>query len=372
MTRKVLFVAHMDSHIANFHLPYLKWFQDHGYQVHVAANALEQSKPIRYCDHKYQVDFARSPFSLKNIKAYQQLKTILAEHEYALIHCHTPIGGFLTRLAARNRKIPVFYTAHGFHFYKGGPWASWLLFYPVERYLARMTTELITINQEDYHLAKRRFASQTNVNHIPGVGVDFLEHYPLSDKEKKQARAALFLNKTDFVMVYVGELTKGKNQSFLIQAMPRVLSIRPDAMLLLLGYGAAKDQLTSQIKRLKLENHVRLLGFRQDVREIVNAADLVVSSSQREGLPKCLLEALAMGKPILASNCRGNRDLVANGENGFLFALKHKSDFLTKLKTLTDSEQLREKMGQRSLAMAKPYEVNQVLSQMTSLYEKYL
>ncbi|NLZ61717.1 MAG: glycosyltransferase family 4 protein [Acholeplasmataceae bacterium] len=372
MARKILFVAHMDSHIANFHLPYLKWFKKQGYLVHVASNSQEKTRPINYCDQKYEVQFARSPFSPRNIKAFRQLKKIVSNNEYALIHCHTPIGGVITRIVARKTKIPVFYTAHGFHFHKHSSLIDWLLFYPIERWLSRYTTELITINEEDFQLAKSKFKRSCSVNYIPGVGVDQNEHYPLTTIENQKNKAKLGLAIDDFVMVCVGELTKNKNQVFLVRAMATVIKTKPKAKLLLLGYGVCTEKLRKLIKKLNLENHVLLLGFRNDVLEIMNFADLVVSSSRREGLPKCLLEALAIGKPMLGSDCRGNVDIIVDGENGYLYQIDNQKDFLQKLAQLMNNPEALKRMGEKSMAMCGRFELDIVLEQMATLYKKHL
>ena len=155
--KKVLFTATVvKTHINVFHLPYLKWFKEQGYEVHVAAKNDFVNEPctIPHCDKFYDINFARFPFSNANIEAYKQLKKIITENDYDIIHCHTPVAGVLTRLAARNCKnTTVIYTAHGFHFFKGAPLLNWLIYYPVERFCARFTDKLITINKEDYERA---------------------------------------------------------------------------------------------------------------------------------------------------------------------------------------------------------------------------
>ena len=159
--KKVLFVATVvKTHIMVFHIPYLEWFKKNGYEVHVCAKNDYENKDeciIPYCDKYHDLPFERSPFKANNLKVYKKLKEIINTNNYDIIHCHTPMGGALTRLAAhkaRNRGTKVLYTAHGFHFYKGSPLINWLVYYPVERWLARYTDVLITINEEDYNRIK--------------------------------------------------------------------------------------------------------------------------------------------------------------------------------------------------------------------------
>lgn len=372
MIKKVLFVAHMDSHIANFHLPYLKWFKDNGYETHVASNSKESTREILYCDVKHQIDFLRSPFSLKNFKVYKSFKKIVKENDFSLVHAHTPMGGLFTRLAFRNKKTPVFYTAHGFHFLKGGSKLSWLMFYPIEKYLSKYTNELITINNEDYMLAKSKFSKKCNVNFIHGVGVDFKDFLELSQEAKEKVRNSFRLKSDDFVLVYVAELTIGKNQGFLINAVNTLKDKYPNIKLLLVGYGKEKENYEKMVKTLKLESYIKILGYRKDINEINNIADLVVSSSLREGLPKGLLEALSIGKPILASNVRGNNELVINDVNGYLYPANNEAMFIKFFETLYDNKQLRDKFGLESHKLSLQFDINIILNEMVSIYNKYL
>ena len=156
--KKVLFTATVDSHILHFHLPYLKLFKDNGYEVHVATNGDEV---IPYCDVKHQICIERSPFKVNNIKAIKQLRKIIDKEKFDIVHCHTPMGSVVARIASKNARknygTRVIYTCHGFHFYKGAPLFNWIIFYPIEWYLSKYTDTLITINHEDENLARKKF-----------------------------------------------------------------------------------------------------------------------------------------------------------------------------------------------------------------------
>ncbi len=370
--KKILFVAHMDSHIANFHIPYLKWFKDQGYETHVASNSLESTKQILYCDYKHQINFLRSPFSLKNIKVYKEFKKLIKENKFCLVHAHTPMGGLIARLALRNKNIPVIYTAHGFHFLKGGSKLSWLLFYPIEKYLSKYTNELITINHEDYTLAISKFSKNCQISYVPGVGINLNEYHKIEDNQKDEIRKSLNLSKDDFVILYVAELTEGKNQSFLINMIYELKLKYNNLKLLLVGYGKEKEKYIDLIKKLNLENEVKILGYRKDILELNNIADLVVSSSKREGLPRSLLESLSIGKPLLVSNIRGNNDTVIDGVNGFLFQLDNKEMFAKCFDILYNNKETRNNFSIESQKLVKKYDLNIVLGQVGDIYRKYL
>lgn len=322
--KKVLYVATVDIHIKSFHLPYLKMLKEHGYEVHVATNGDEQ---FPYCDVKHKISIERSPFKLNNVKAIKQLKKIIDEEKFEIIHCHTPMGSVVTRLAAKEARkkygTRVIYTAHGFHFYKGAPIINWLLFYPVEKYLAKFTDTLITINKEDFELAKKKFSNRCrDIQYIPGVGIDTKKFdFDFSDDDKKRLRESLGLKEDDFVLIFPARLDKNKNQSFLINAMSELVSKDDKFHLLLPGVDELDGYYQSLVNEKGLNNNVHFLGFRNDIPQLMKISDLAVSSSLREGLPVNIIESFMAGLPVVALNCRGMTDLIEDGENGYIIDL---------------------------------------------------
>ncbi len=309
--KKVLFTATVDSHILQFHIPYLKWFKEQGYEVHVVTNGDEK---IPYCDIKHKISFQRSPIKIDNIKAIFKLKKIIEEEKFDIIHCHTPMGSVVTRLAAKNArkkyKTKVIYTAHGFHFFKGAPLLNWIIFYPIEKYLSKYTDCLITINEEDYNLAKSKFKAK-RIELVNGVGVDKSKFdFKMSDKEKHELRKNLGLKDDDFVLIQVGELNKNKNQIMTINAMKTIVEKKENIKLLIVGKGKLKDYYIQKIKEYHLEDNIYILGFRKDIPQLLKLSDCLISTSKREGLPVNLIEAAMSDLPIIATNCRGNRDIA--------------------------------------------------------------
>lgn len=308
--KKVLFVATVDSHIELFHLPYLKMFKDKGYEVHVATNT---DKKIEYCDKKHKISIERNPFNLRNLKAIRELKKIVKTEKFDIVHCHTPMGGVVARLAAKKARktgARVIYTAHGFHFYTGAPKKNWLLFYPVEKYLAKYTDTLITINHEDFERAKKKFGKRCkDIQYVPGVGVDEKKFSKkLSATEKGELRKSLGLKDDDFVMICVGRLDTNKNQGFLIDITRELLKEDNKYHLLLVGPDENSGRFQEQAEDIK--DHVHFLGKRSDIVELLNISDVALSASKREGLPVNLIEATIAGVPIVATGCRGNRDII--------------------------------------------------------------
>ena len=368
--KKVLFTATVDSHILAFHLPFLKWFKEQGYEVHVATNGDEE---IPYCDKKIKISFERSPFKLNNIKAIFQLKTVLLKEKYDIIHTHTPMGSVVTRLAAkkaRKQGTRVIYTAHGFHFYKGAPLLNWCLFYPVEKYLSKYTDTLILINKEDYDLATKKFKKCKDIEYVPGVGIDEKKFdVKMTEEDKHRLRKELGLKGTDFVMIYPAELNKNKNQIMLIDAMEQLIDKYPDIHLLLPGKDSYNGYYQKIVEEKKIDKNIHFLGFRKDIPRLLKISDLSVATSKREGLPVNILEAMYIGLPIIATNCRGQRDLVDNDENGFLvdFSLQ---DLVSKIIEVYDNQEVRDRMKKNSQKKIQVYTLNNILKSMINIYNK--
>lgn len=316
--KKILYVATVvKTHIMEFHIPYLKMLKEEGWETAVAArNDYENPADcmIPYCDKYFDIAFERNPFRPQNLSAYKQLKEIIDREGYDIVHCHTPVGGVLGRLAsiaARKKGTKVIYTAHGFHFYKGAPLVNWLLYYPVERWLAKYTDVLITINKEDYARAQKFKAKK--VCHVPGVGIDFERFYP-NQKKREKTRAALKIKEDDFALLSVGELIKRKNHDIILDAIASIKRNRSELYqrirYFVCGRGVLETKLKQKAVDLGIEGHVTFLGFRSDMPEIYNAADLFVFMSYQEGLPVALMEAIACGLPVVCSKIRGNIDLL--------------------------------------------------------------
>lgn len=319
--KKVLFVATVAGHITAFHIPYLKLFKEKGWETYVAAkNDLSTNKKIDYCDHFYEISIERSPFKLKNLKAMKELKEIIDKEHFDIIHCHTPMGSVVARLAARKARkkgTRVIYTAHGFHFYKGAPLINWLLFYPVEKWLSKYTDTLITINKEDYNLAKKKFNNRCyDIEYVPGVGIDTKKFdFKMTKKEKHELRKSLGLEDDDFVLIFPARLNKDKNQILLINFMEK--NQNKKIKLLLPGPDEMNGFYDRIINNKKIKN-VLLLGYRNDIPQLLKISDLLVATSLREGFGINLVEAIFNEIPVIAVENRGHKEIIEDGKNGFI------------------------------------------------------
>lgn len=372
MPKRVLFCATVDIHLKGFHLPYLKWFKEQGWEVHVAASG---DMELPYVDKKINIPIKRSPLSSKNIQAYHELKKMMEKNQYQIIHCHTPMGGVLARIAARKiRKqgAKVIYTAHGFHFCKGAPFINWALYYPIEKFLARYTDCLITINEEDYQLARSHHFKAGRISHVHGVGVDTDRYFPADSFHKFVLREEHGFNEDDFLMFYAAEFNKNKNQQFLIKTVAMVKDEMPNVKLLLAGEGPMLEECRKLASNLGVNRMVHFLGYRNDVDELLKMSDIAVASSYREGLPVNVMEAMASGLPIIASDNRGHRELIENEKNGWLIHLNDTEQMSEKLKILAKDEELRNKFGITSRKIIKEkYSIDKALSENRHIYSLF-
>lgn len=324
---KILYVATVRSHIGQFHMPVIRALKEQGHTVHAAFKDNSAEKPgldLSILDKTFEVPFERSPYSRKNIRAYHVLKRIINREKYDIIHCHTPMGSVVTRLAAKDARkngTSVFYTAHGFHFYKGAPKKNWLLYFPVEKLLSKETDCLITINQEDFDLARRHCFKAGKIVKVNGVGVDLSKFHVATEKEKQQARKELGLKPEQFVMLCAADLSYRKNQPMIFRAMSLIKNECPNMMMLMPGQPILKDEYELLCSELGVSEMVRLMGYRRDIDKLLIACDCVISSSRQEGLPMNLIEAAASGRYIIATDVRGNADVVKQSGYGALVKL---------------------------------------------------
>lgn len=364
MAKKILFVASITRHILAFHIPYLKMFKEAGYEVHVATKGEEG---IPYCDKHFEIKFERSPLRVSNLKAYKELKKIIDTECYDIIECNTPVASVLTRLVAKKTRkennTRVIYISHGFHFFKGAPILNWVTFYPVEKYLSKYTDDLITINKEDFEIAKNKMKAK-NVYQIHGMGVDETKFNKQITKEERNAiRKKLNLSEEDFAIFFAGELNKNKNQIMLIEAMKDLVKENKNIKLLLAGDGVLKDFYKNKIKEYNLENNVFLLGYRNDVPEILKAVDLYVSASMREGLGINLVEAQISGVPIVVSKNRGHKEIIENNKNGYMFKLEDIAMLKKHLKSLIDDERKRNNFVETAKETSKIFYISNTLEE---------
>ena len=367
----VLFIATVvKTHILEFHVPYLKMFHDKGYKVYVCARNdfdHKQDCVIPYCDCFIDTPFARNPFDIANIKAYKTLKNLISSVPFSIIHCHTPVGGVLGRIAARNTKTEadVLYTAHGFHFYSGSSIGSWITYYPVELLCSRFTDALITINSEDYKVASQKMHAKKTFL-VNGVGID-TDRIINTSINRNELMKSIHINPSDYICITVAELIERKNYKTLIQAFAEANI--PNSHYLICGSGTMREELTAFVKNLNLSDKVSFLGYRNDVIQLVKAADVFLFGSYQEGLPVALMEAMAAGTPCIASNIRGNRDLITDSFNGMLVEKANDIHGFSKaIQALYSNPAKAAFFTGNALKTIRSYDITSTMKQMEAIY----
>jgi len=367
MQNKVLFISNT-AVFSRFNIPFMRWFKQQGWQVDYVSDGKIK---IKDCDNQYAIPIKRSPYNPNNINAYKRLKKIMM-NEYDIIHCHTPMGGVLGRLAAKNIRIKtkVIYTAHGFHFYHGAPLINWLLFYPIEKQLAKYTDILITINDEDYNIAKKNISLCENVCKVNGVGVDLERFKPCDENEKKQLRQDFDINESDFVILYVAEFTPRKNHKLIINSIIKLNEKIKNLKIIFAGTGPLLDKYKNKIKNIGLTKTVLFLGYRNDIEKLCNIADIGFSPSKQEGLPIGVVEYIASGLPVVCSNIRGHVDIVKDKKNGFLFDLNKPEQMIDAITKLYENTNFKNILIENNLKERDKYSHNIAIQKMEEIYKQ--
>ena len=384
MERQVLVVTTTGDFLLKFERGDVKLLQSLGYTVHYAANFTEPP----YCRDRREIEalgvrthhipIARSPFLFReNWQAFLQLRTLILEEGITAIHCHTPVGGVLGRLAGKYAPGPrpvVAYTAHGFHFYRGAPWRNWLLYYPAERFLARYTDLLLVVNDEDYRRA-RGFPLRPGGSlwKLPGVGLDLERFSPPSPQRRQALRRAYGLG-GEFFLLSLGELNENKNHQVVLRALAQ-LKARPQGLpplrYAICGEGFFRPRLERAIRELGLSGVAELWGYRRDVPELLACADATAFPSRREGLGMAGVESLAMGVPVLAADNRGTREYMEQGGNGFLCRWDDPGDFARGLEALWAlGPGQRQAMSRRCVDAARPFAGKYAQAVMRRVYQE--
>lgn len=372
MSGRALIVANTAYMIRQFNMGNIRVLQEMGYDVDVACN-FEQGNPVsRQIIDSFRLELGRLGVeaiqipvvkSLRqigaNYAAYRQLLGLMKRKNYALVHSQTPVGGVIARLAAHKARTPVIYMAHGFHFHKRSGRLAWLLYYPVEKALSRITDALILINQEDYRLARERMKAHRTY-YVPGVGIDLSPAQPVHRPSRKE----IGVPEDAFLLLSVGELNKNKNHEAIIRILPGL----PGVHYVIAGEGELRGYLTDLAKQLGVADRVHLIGFRSDIRAIYGLADLYCHPSFREGLSVAIMEAMAEGLPVVCSRIRGNEDLIVDGYSGLLVTPISSQGFAEAVQIMIEHPSTREKISRQGLNAIQQYDMHRVQLAMQEIY----
>ena len=371
--KTILLVANVaKEHVLKFHIPTIKALNDNGWTVDVACAGEEK---IPYCRNQYTLSYERAKLNANTFKGIMELRTIINNNKYDVVYSHTTVGGFAGRLAAinaRKRGTKSIYLSHGYYFYKKAPLKLWLKFYPIERILAPITDAIITINDEDYTLAKKKFKN-CDVYEIPGIGVDYSRLIVNNSSEiRKRYRNELGISENSSVLIYLAELHDNKNQIFLIDICKRLRDIGEDVYLVLPGIDHADGEYQKYAKTIGIEKYVKFLGWRDDIGDLYTMSDICTASSIREGFGLNLVEAMACGVPVVASENRGHSSIIKQGVNGILVPQMDYEKYVDAIKLLIHNEKYRESLINEGLRTRDLYGSDNVVERIIDILEKFV
>ena len=365
--KKVLYVTTVSRTINAFLIPHINMLLDNGYEVHCACSI---DKPVdkelqRRGVKIFEVPFSRNPLGIGNIKAFIKLEELQRINDYDIVHVHTPIAAIYGRLLKLNfPSLRIIYTAHGYHFLKGGSKLGWILYYPIEKIMAKFTDVTININKEDYEITKEKLKPK-KCYLLNGVGLDLDKYKKLSSKEIQEKRKEFGLKDKDFVVLMVAEINKNKNHIQLINAMDILKDKYPNIKVLCIGDGTLKESLEKQIILRNLQNNIFMLGYRLDVNKLINISDIGILLSRREGLPRNIMEFMACGRKVIATDIRGCRDLICDETIGTLVNV---DDYESTAKAIEKYYILNDKSFEVSEEIRK-YDIESINSELLKIYE---
>lgn len=373
---KILFVTTLDLQIHTFHERIIHALKEQGNTIDSATNGFYTSDtPIgsyknEDLDHQYLVPFHRNPLHPDNLRAQREVRDLILKNHYDIVSCHSPSAGFYGRKAAEHLDVRVIYTAHGFHFWKGAPLINRTAYKSMEELAAHWTDVLMTINPEDYEAAKKfHYKHGGYPVYIPGIGVDVKAIRNLRCAPS-EIRKELGIPDDAFVLYSVGELIHRKNHRFVLESLEQEFHQDPSLHYVIAGFGKLQGELTEYIETHNLKDQVHLLGFRKDARKLMYGMDAFVFPSYQEGLPVAVMEAMAAGLPVIASDIRGNHDLIQDGSNGFLFPVDDAGKFRSCVFRMKKSPELRRKFSAQCMKDSEQYSLEAVEPRILELYEK--
>lgn len=374
--RKVLLLAPMSSVHERFNIANINVLKKMNCELHIAANFKLDEHTQRYEQELQQeqiithhIPFQRSSLR-KNLKCIPTLKELFRHEQFDMVHCHTETGGILTRMSMNVcKKTKYLYTPHGMSFYKGSSLKSQLIYRPIEKWICNAMSANLAMNEEEYQTLYKWNEKTAYYIHGIGVRLDTIQEIQVDRKNK---RSQFGIPEDATLLLSVGELNKNKNHSTILKALQHMEEKPNNLYYMVCGEGVLKNNLLEQAKRNDTDWELILPGYRYDIAEIFNIADVFVFPSYHEGLAVAMMQAMAAGLPIVCSKIRGNVDLVKAEKGGFLCKPSDYQGFALYLKRLFKNEKLREEMGKYNLEEVGKYAICNVEKETESIYKSVL
>lgn len=381
MAKKVLQVCAIDLSVDALLKPLILRSMQEGYIVHNACTDTGRFQRLRE-EGLTMIDLKidRNINPQENFKSIIALYKLMKKEKYDIVHVHTPIAAILGRIAAKMAKVEhIVYTAHGFYFHEEMPKFQYNLFYNIEKYGARFLTHwLLLQSKEDYNMAmEKKFLPSEKVIHLSN-GVDIYKKFNknlISDEKKVSLKNELNLCSKDVIFMFIGRLVREKGIFELIEAYKQLTKKHTNCKLLLVGDLPSTERDTESYKEIKnlIRSNKGILhvGYRNDIRDLLAVSSVFVLPSYREGLPRSIIEAMAMEKPIIATNIRGCREEVVHQKNGYLVSKQSSKELMEAMEGLMLDETLRRTFGKQSRRIAEDlFDEEKVLNRQITLFNQ--
>ena len=353
---KILEICAIDATVEKLLLPLINRLGKEGYVVEVACSRGKEAKTLEKKGHSFRftnIDRKINPIS--NIKSIIELYRIIKKGKYDIVHVHTPVASVLGRIAAKLAGTSIIiYTAHGFYFHDNMPKITYRIFVIIEKLMAKLFTDYIfTQSQEDYESAIKLGTIDKKKLLCIGNGVDIDKfNYKNVDIDIGKFKKSLRLPADIRVLCFIGRLIKEKGVLDLLSAFKNLIEDYSNLCLIIVGDTClherdlkTKDKIDCFLRDNKLKNHILLTGRRNDIPELLKISDIFILPSYREGVPRSIIEAMAMGKPVITTNIRGCREEVVDGETGFLVNINAPEEIYKAVKKMLHNSDLIKRFG---------------------------
>lgn len=362
--KRILFCASRASHIINFHIPYIKYFHDKGYEVDAAVQGTIQSELLTNC---YDLKFTKNPLSPDNIITVHKLRKIMLERSYDIICSNTTLAGTAAKLAVKGvRPKPYFvHISHGYMFGKDGSIKS-EIYRLCEKLTSSSADSLAVMNCEDFELAQKNHFGKT-LHYIYGMGLDKNKFPPISENERENIRKKLGSDDKTKILLCAGEFSSRKNQSDIITGFSKLLDVHKNTTLVFAGEGDTLKNCKELAVSLGIDENIKFLGHCGDMNSLYRSADILLTASKMEGLPFNVMEALYCGLPVIASKIKGHTDLLEKG-GGIMFEKENADDLAETLDQVLSNDELYLEL-RRGAVLDDRYLLENVMPKLISVLE---
>ncbi len=360
---KICQLCAVDFTVAKFLLPLIDGMKNKGWKVDVICSPGTYSSKLKNAGYDFHLIRIYRNFNvIKMLVSIYKVYKIFNKQKYDIVHVHSPIGSIIGRISAKLAGIPfVIYTAHGFYFHDDMPKIKYNFYFYIEKFLSKFTDLIFTQSFEDYKTAvKFNFLSKDKIFSI-GNGVDKNKFDPLIDKSIiKKYKSELNISKNQFIVGMISRLVREKGLIEFLKAAQSIFQKNSNIVFVLIGERLSSDHDKDIKKELDfaknlMKDNLKILGEREDIRELISILDLFCLPSWREGMPRSIIEAMMMAKPVIGTDIRGSRELILHKKTGLIIPVNNKKKLEDAITFFIKHKNLRNIYGHNGRKRAEIY-----------------